>query len=108
VNERCLAAGYHTQKVPGAGFARLRPEAGPYLNAIYEHTFADRHPTGEAVSFLRPPFDLGFLHYASDTPYSKGLNLGSRNLSYFGMDPTYATSLAIARRIMRQEVERLT
>ena len=83
-------------------------EAGPYLNAIYEHTFAERHPAGTAVSFLRPPFDLGFLHYASDTPYSKGLNLGSRNLSYFGMDPTYATSLAVARRIMQQEVGRLS
>src|SRR5262249_16297309 len=88
-------------------FTDVEMEAGPYLNAIYEHTFAERHPTGEVVSFLRPPFDLGFLHYASDTPYSKGLNLGSRNLSYFGMDPTYATSLAVARRIMRQEVAHL-
>ena len=68
-------------------FTDVEMEAGPYLNAIYEHTFAERHPTSTAVSFLRPPFDLGFLHYASDTPYSKGMNLGSRNLSYFGMDP---------------------
>jgi hypothetical protein len=89
-------------------FTDVEMEAGPYLNAIYEHTFAERHPTSTAVSFLRPPFDLGFLHYASDTPYSKGMNLGSRNLSYFGMDPTYATSLAVARRIMQQEVARLT
>jgi hypothetical protein len=89
-------------------FTDVEMEAGPYLNAIYEHTFAERHPTGTAVSFLRPPFDLGFLHYASDTPYSKGLNLGTRNLSYFGMDPTYATSLAVARRIMQQEVGRLS
>jgi hypothetical protein len=88
-------------------FTDVEMEAGPYLNAIYEHTFAERYPTGATVSFLRPPFDLGFLHYASDTPYSKGLNLGSRNLSYFGMDPTYATSLAVARRIMRQEIGRL-
>jgi hypothetical protein len=89
-------------------FTDVEMEAGPYLNAIYEHTFAERYPTGEIVSFLRPPFDMGFLHYASDTPYSKGLNLGSRNLSYFGMDPTYATSLAAARRIMIQEVARLS
>ena len=88
-------------------FTDVEMEAGPYLNAIYEQTFAERYPAGATVSFLRPPFDLGFLHYASDTPYSKGLNLGSRNLSYFGMDPTYATSLAVARRILRQEVERL-
>ncbi|HEU5098369.1 MAG TPA: hypothetical protein VFU22_05090 [Roseiflexaceae bacterium] len=88
-------------------FTDVEMEAGPYLNAIYEHTFAERYPTSAVVSFLRPAFDLGFLHYASDTPYSKGLNLGSRNLSYFGMDPTYATSLAVARRIMRQEVAHL-
>jgi hypothetical protein len=88
-------------------FTDVEMEAGPYLNAIYEQTFAERYPRGDVVSFLRPPFDLGFLHYASDTPYSKGLNLGSRNLSYFGMDPTYATSLAVARRIIGQEIARL-
>ncbi|MBK9945478.1 MAG: hypothetical protein IPP13_28140 [Kouleothrix sp.] len=88
-------------------FTDVEMEGGPYLNAVYEHTFAERYPHDENVSFLRPPFDLGFLHYASDTPYSKGLNLGSRNLSYFGMDPTYATSLAVARRILQQEVARL-
>jgi hypothetical protein len=88
-------------------FTDVEMEAGPYLNAIYEHTFAQRHPQGDVVSLLRPPFDIGFLHYASDTPYSKGHNLGARNLSYFGMDPTYATSLAAARRILRQEARRM-
>ncbi|HZG66825.1 MAG TPA: hypothetical protein VEZ12_08780, partial [Herpetosiphonaceae bacterium] len=88
-------------------FTDIEMEGGPYLNAIYEHTFAARHPTGEVVSFLRPPFDMGLLHYASDTPYSKGINLGSRNLSYFGMDPTYASSLAVARRIVQLELKRI-
>lgn len=89
-------------------FTDLEMEAGPYLNAIYEQTFAERYPTGATISLLRPPFDLGFLHYASDTPYSKGMNLGARNLSYFGMDPTYATSLAVARRIFEQEIKRFS
>ncbi|MBX0329423.1 hypothetical protein K2Z83_17265 [Oscillochloris sp. ZM17-4] len=88
-------------------FTDLEMEAGPYLNAIYEQSVAERYPQGQTISLLRPPFDIGFLHYASDTPYSKGMNLGSRNLSYFGMDPTYATSLAVARRILQQEVGRL-
>jgi hypothetical protein len=88
-------------------FTDIEMEAGPYLAAAYEQTFAERYPQGATVSFLRPPFDLGFLHYASDTPYSKGHNLGSRNLSYYGMDPTYATSLAIGRRIFAQEIARL-
>jgi hypothetical protein len=85
----------------------IEMEAGPFLNAIYEQTSPERHPLDATISLLRPPFDLGFLHYASDTPYSKGMNLGSRNLSYFGMDPTYATSLAVARRIFQEEIKRL-
>jgi hypothetical protein len=48
------------------------------------------------------------VHYASDTPYSKGQTLGERNLSYFGMDSTYAAALAIARRILSAEVARLS
>ena len=86
----------------------IEMESGPYLNAIYEHVYALRYPSNEHVSLLRPPFDMGFLHYASDTPYSKGLNLGARNLSYFGMDPTYASSLAVARRVLRHEVEQVS
>jgi hypothetical protein len=48
------------------------------------------------------------LHYASDTPFSKGKNLGSKNLSYFGMDPTYATMTAIMRQILLNEIDRLS
>jgi hypothetical protein len=52
-------------------------------------------------------FDLGMLHYASDKPLSKGQNLGAGSLSYFGMAPTYASSLAILRRIFTLERKRL-
>ncbi len=86
----------------------IEMESGPYLNAIYEHIHAVRYPTSAHVSLQRMPFDLGFLHYASDTPYSKGLNLGTRNLSYFGMDPTYASSLAVARRVLRHEIDQVS
>jgi hypothetical protein len=89
-------------------FTDLEMEAGPYLSAIYEQCNPDRTPQGQSVSFFDPPYDFGFLHYASDTPASKGRNLGSQNLSYFGMDPTYATALACARRILSQEVQRLS
>jgi hypothetical protein len=60
------------------------------------------------VNLVGAPVDLGFVHYASDTPYSKGQTLGERNLSYFGMDSTYAAALAIARRILNCEVARLS
>ena len=89
------------------GYTVLEAEAGPYLDALYEDTFPTRYPTGEVVNLYEAQVDLGFIHYASDTPYSKGQNLGSKNLSYAGMDPTYASTLAIARRILTRELARL-
>ncbi len=82
-------------------------EAGPYLNALYEYSYPTRYPTGEHINFTRLPFDLGFLHYASDTPYTRGKNLGAIRLAYLGMDSAYATSIAIMRRIFEMELAQL-
>jgi hypothetical protein len=79
-------------------------EAGPFLSALYEISHPTRYPTGENVSFRRLPIELGLLHYASDTPYTRGKNLGARRISYYGMDSAYAASVAILRRIFRREV----
>ena len=87
-------------------YTDIEMEAGPYLSAIYEMYRPKRHPTDEIVSLHRVPFDLGMLHYASDTPMSKGKNLGAGSLSYYGMDSTYATSLAVLKRIFQVERER--
>jgi Family of unknown function (DUF6909) len=84
-------------------FTVVEMEAGPYCNAIYEIADADRHPVGEAVNFSKLPIDFGMIHYASDTPYTQARTLGARGLSYFGMDSTYASSLAIMRRVLRLE-----
>jgi hypothetical protein len=84
-------------------FTVVEMEAGPYCNALYEIADADRHPVGEAVNFSKLPLDFGIIHYASDTPYTQARTLGARGLSYFGMDSTYASSLAILRRILRLE-----
>ncbi len=78
-------------------------EAGPFCNAVYEIADADRHPVGEAVNFSKLPIDLGIIHYASDTPYTQARTLGARGLSYYGMDSTYAGSLAILRRVLMLE-----
>ena len=51
----------------------------------------------------RITFDLGIVHYASDTPYTQARTLGARGLSYRGMDSTYASAIAVARRILQQE-----
>jgi hypothetical protein len=90
------------------GFTDIEMEAGPFLSAVYEMFRPQRHPVNEIVNLYGLPFDLGILHYASDTPLSKGKNLGAGNLSYFGMDSTYATTIAILRRILLLERQRLT
>ncbi len=89
------------------GYTDVEMEAGPYLSAIYELFRPQRHPVNEIVNLHGVPFDLGILHYVSDTPYSKGKNLGAGGLSYFGMDSTYAVSVAILKRIILLEKLRL-
>ena len=89
------------------GYTDIEMEGGPYLSAIYEMTRPKRHPLNEVVNLYDLPFDLGMLHYASDKPLSKGRNLGQANLSYFGMDPTYATAVAVLKRIIMLEKSRL-
>ena len=88
------------------GYSDIEMEAGPYLSAIYEMYRPTRHPVNEIVNLYGLPFDLGVVHYASDTPLSKGKNLGAGTLSYMGMDSTYAASLAILRRIFVMEKRR--
>jgi hypothetical protein len=89
------------------GYTVIEMEAGPYLSAVYEMYRPQRHPVNEIVNLYGLPFDLGMIHYASDTPMGKGKNLGAGSLSYFGMDATYAATLAILRRIFEQETRRL-
>jgi hypothetical protein len=84
-------------------FTVVEMEAGPFCDAVYEIADPDRHPVGEAVNFSKLPLDFGIIHYASDTPYTQARTLGARGLSYYGMDSTYASSLAILRRILRLE-----
>jgi hypothetical protein len=87
-----------------ANYSVVEMEAGPYLDAVYESLYMTRYPTGENINFAKLPFDLGVVHYASDTPYTRGKNLGAGSLSYYGMDSTYAASIAIARRILDHEL----
>jgi len=85
------------------GFTIIEMEGGPYLNAVYEFIYYDRYEENQFISLGNPPFELGIAHYASDTPYSKAKNLGVRNLSYEGVEPTYAISLAILKKIIQHE-----
>jgi hypothetical protein len=90
-----------------ANYTVVEMESGPYLNAIYEDQYLTRYPTDENINLLRLPYEVGILHYASDTPYTRGKNLGAGSLSYFGMDSTYASTVAILRRIFEREIRSL-
>jgi hypothetical protein len=85
----------------------LEMENGPYLSAIYEMTHFHRYPTQETVSMLNAPVDIGIIHYASDTPFTKAVTLGTRNLGYEGIEATYVSSLAILKRIIEVELNEL-
>jgi hypothetical protein len=89
------------------GYTVIEMEAGPYLSSVYEAVRPKRHPQNEIVTLYGAPFDIGFLHYASDTPFTKGKNLGASSLSYAGVEPTYACALASLQRIFSCEAERL-
>ena len=89
------------------GYTDIEMEGGPYLSAVYEAFRPKRHPMNEIVNLHSVEFDIGFLHYASDTPMKKGQNLGAGSLRYGGVEPTYATAIAVLRRIFFNETERL-
>jgi len=90
------------------GYTVMEMEAGPYLSAAYEIAEPKRHPKDELVSLVdQEKFELGIIHYASDTPYSRRQSLLSKSLSYFGMESTYGCASAIARRIFASELARL-
>lgn len=85
------------------GYTTIEMEAGPFLNAVYEFVYYDRYEENQFINLTNTPFEIGIAHYASDTPYSKAKNLGVRNLSYEGVEPTYAISLAILKKIISRE-----
>ncbi len=89
------------------GYTDIEMEAGPYLSAVYEMSRPKRHPVNEIVNLQGLSFEVGILHYVSDTPLSKGKNLGAGALSYEGVDSTYASSLAILNRIFELERTRI-
>ena len=83
-------------------FTVVEMEAGPYLSAIYEDSRLDRYPSNQAINLrgvVGHDIDLGIIHYASDTPYTRAQTLGARGMSFYGLDSTYASTIAILRRI---------
>ncbi|MGW8319068.1 MAG: DUF6909 family protein [Candidatus Promineifilaceae bacterium] len=90
------------------GYTIIEMESGPFLDSIYEMIRPQRYPRNELVNLYNAAFPIGILHYASDTPFSKGRNLGAQHLSYFGMDPTYAAMTAVLRHVLIEEIGHLS
>jgi hypothetical protein len=88
-------------------FSDVEMELGNFCSAVYEATRPKRYPVDEIVNLQGAELDFGVLHYVSDTPMSKGKNLGAGTLSYLGMDSTYACSIAIMKRIFDLECRRM-
>jgi hypothetical protein len=87
------------------GYTVMEMEGGPYLSAIYEIAEPKRHPKNELVMLSDiNRFELGVIHYASDTPYSRRQSLLSKSLSFFGVESTYGCAIAISRRIFAREI----
>lgn len=98
----------YMNKLYGSGYTVLEMESGPFLGAVYELLNPRRVPSNEIVHLsAQTPFDLGIVHYASDTPYSRRQTLLSKSLSFFGVDSTYACAIAIVKRILEQEIARV-
>lgn len=89
------------------GYADIEMELGNFCSAIYEAVRPKRFPLNEIVNLYNIPIDIGVLHYVSDKPMSKGKNLGAGTLSYYGMDSTYASAVAILKRVFELEYKRV-
>jgi hypothetical protein len=87
------------------GFTIVEMEAGPYLERIYEMMYPTRYPEHASI-MINTPFRLGLAYYISDTPHRTGHNLGSKRLTWEGLNATYAISLGIVQDILTTEVER--
>jgi hypothetical protein len=88
-------------------FNSVEMEAGPYLCAIYENIFPDRYPVNAVMNLHNEAenmYDLGFLYYASDTPYHRRESLLSRSMGISGIESVYACSAATLRKIFTKEI----
>ena len=96
----------------GSGMLVAGLGAGLVQDLGFSTAFANEGP--ESLAFGKydslvdqSSFELGVIHYASDTPYSRRQSLLSKSMSYFGMESTYGCAIAIARRIFASELSRL-
>jgi len=86
-------------------FTGIEMEAGPYLSALYEYIHGRPAPRNRQVR-IEPPstFDIGILHYCSDTPYNVRASLLSSRMGYAGVEAAYTCALPILQLILSREI----
>lgn len=83
-------------------FNIIEMESGSYLSAIAsKYNFNGEYPHNQVCKLSNLPFDLGIINYASDNPLSA--NLGQSAMAMRGIEPAYASLLAIVQRIINLE-----
>jgi hypothetical protein len=86
-------------------FTGIEMEAGPFLSALYEYFHSAPAPRQEVVSIKsQGPFDIGILHYTSDTPYNLRASLLSRRMGYTGLEAAYGCALSILGSVLQREM----
>ena len=87
-----------------ADFTVIEMEAGPCLAAVQNICGTSQDRGQERHSLHLPPnFNLGILHYTSDTPYNVRASLLSSPLGLTGLEATYSCSLAIMQFILDRQ-----
>lgn len=89
------------EKYQSDGYNVIEMESGSYLSAIYEHYNSNIFPYNGNFQLSSLPFELGIINYASDNPLVT--TLGDTPLEIRGIEPTYAATSAVIRRIVELE-----
>lgn len=86
-------------------FNIIEMESGSYLTAVAQkYNFHGEFPHNQVCKLSDLPFDLGIINYASDNPLSA--NIGQSALAIRGVEPAYASLLAVVQRIIDLETSR--
>ncbi len=85
------------------GYNVIEMESGSYLAAMYQFLHPDQSVFDGNYDINQTPFEIGIINYASDNPLVQ--TLGDTPLITRGIEPTYAATSAVIRRIVDLETK---
>ncbi|MCL4384021.1 hypothetical protein M1116_01045 [Patescibacteria group bacterium] len=83
------------------GYNVIEMESGSYLASIYHYLHPETAVENGNFDIRSTPFDIGIINYASDNPLVQ--TLGDTPLITRGIEPTYAATSAVIKRIIELE-----